>query len=121
HIIIFSVIAFTTAVLMVLGFVYEKTDEEKINWLAEAYDVSHEGDVIFVKYKMGKPEIYRNRNGQVDFIVSLADETEVLDVVYAPNGKEIVYSTTKRDSEQLSTDVTRLNLETLEMEQLFNV
>lgn len=119
--IIFSVIAFTTSVLIVIGLVFKKTDEEKVNWLAEAYDVSYEGDVIFVKYNKGTPEIYRNRKGQVEFIVSLADETEVLDIAYAPKGKEIAFSTTKRDSSELSTDVTRFNIENMELELLFKV
>lgn len=121
HIVIFSFIALTTSVLIVLGFMFKKTEEEKINWLAEAYDVSHEGDLIFVKYNKGTPEIYRKQQGRVEFIFSLANDTEVLDIAYTPDGKEIVYATTRRDSDDLSTDVTRLNIETMEMEELFKV
>lgn len=119
--IIFSTIAVTTAVLIVLGFMFAKSDEERINWLAEAYDVSHTGDLAFVKYNMGKPEIYIKSENQVQFIVSLSDDTVVLDLTFTPDSNGVVLSTMNRNSDELLTEVSIFHLDTFEMDSLFEV
>ncbi|HZW68742.1 MAG TPA: hypothetical protein VFF20_09075 [Pseudogracilibacillus sp.] len=120
-VLIFSSIALTTAVLLVLGMVFSKTEEEKVNWLAEAYDVSEAGDLVFVKYNKGVAEIYQNTDGKVEFIVSLQAEKELLDITFTPSGSELVFSTTDWEYERLVSDVQSINLDTFEMELLFQL
>lgn len=121
EVLIFSTIVLTTAVLLVLGIAFSKTEKEKINWMAEAYDVSETGDVIFVKYNKGVAEIYRNTDGHVEFIVSLQAEKELLDIAITPSGNELVFSTADWDYESLVSDVQSFNLHTFEMESLFQL
>lgn len=120
-VLLFSIIFLTTALLIVLGIIFSKTEEEKINWLAEAYDVSETGDLVFVKYNEGVAEIYRNTDSHVEFIVSLQVEKELLDITFAPSGNELVFSTTDWEYERLVSDVQSLNLDTFEMETLFQL
>src|SRR5699024_4540494 len=105
----------------VLGFVFQKSAEEKINWLANAYDVSDAGDLAFVKYNMGKPEMYIKSENDVQFVIALTDEIEVLDLKYTPDGKGIVLSTTNWENEDLYSEVSIVHLDTLERERLFDV
>src|SRR5699024_2548975 len=101
--------------------VFSKTEEEKVNWLAEAYDVSEAGDLVFVKYNKGVAEIYQNTDGKVEFIVSLQAEKELLDITFTPSGSELVFSTTDWEYERLVSDVQSINLDTFEMELLFQL
>lgn len=119
--IIFSSIAVVTAMLIVFGFVFEKSEVEKINWLADAFDVSHTGDLAFIKYNMGIAEMYIKSEDEVQFIVSLSEEKEVVDLKYTPDGKAIVLSTASWESDDLDSEVSLFHLDTFEWEELFDV
>lgn len=116
---IFLAIGLLTVGALVLGFVFEKSPEEKINGLAAAFDVSPEGEVAFVQYERGKPTIYRYRQEEVAALFTIEEETELLDVTYTPGGDALVFSTTDWQSEALDSHITHLDPETMETTALF--
>src|SRR5699024_6925272 len=121
NIIVFSAIFLTTIILVVLGFIYAKTEEEKINWLAPIYDVSHQGDLAFVKYNEGKPEIYLKSDDSTRLVLQLSDTMEILDITFVPNNDngDIIFSVTEGNHKELSSVVYLLDCDTSQTSILF--
>lgn len=118
---IFTTITATTAILIVLGFVFTASDKNKINWLSAAYDISRKGDVVFVKYNAGKPEVYQNSNNDIQLLMSVTDEEEIVDIAFTPDDQALVFVSSSWKSDELYSVVSKLELATLEVETLFEM
>src|SRR5690625_2138218 len=92
--IIFSLIIVTTVLLVGLGVIFSKSEFEKINGLANVFDVSDDGLLAYVYYEEGKPSIYLNRDDEISQLIQLTDAEEIVDIAFTTNGNEIVYAGT---------------------------
>lgn len=117
--IIFSTIVLVTAMLIAVGLLFAKSDEEKINWLAEAYDVSEQGDIAFVKYNEGKPELYIKSADKIQLVAQLLDTKEITDLAFSPKGKELFYVEIEREKGKLHSKVNSVHIQSLETKHIF--
>lgn len=116
---IFTAIALMTGSLLVLGIVISPSEEAKINWLANTFDVSHEEDIYFIKYNAGKPEVYKSDPDHVELLATLQETKEVTDIALTADETALLIVTTNRESDELHSVVSKLDLTTFKRETIF--
>lgn len=111
-----------TAVLVVLGIFFNKTENEKQNGLSNHYDVSPRNAIAYVAYKEGKPQLFLHNEGEsMDTVVAEYDEeTMILDPTFSKDGSILAYITTNKDKEtELISTVHFYNMEKKEITDVF--
>ncbi|MGG3889495.1 TolB family protein [Metabacillus fastidiosus] len=111
-----------TAVLIVTGIFFSKTENEKQNGLSNQYDVSSQSKIAYVVYKEGKPQLFlydeKQRN---DTLAAEYDvNTIILDPTFTNDGSTLAYITSNKDKErELNSTVHFLDLQTKKITEVF--
>lgn len=117
---IFSV----TAILVILGFIFNKSEFEKQEGLADVFDISSDGVIAYVSYEKGKPGVYFTKNDEKAFnnpVLQLDVEQEITDVDFSLDGSSLAYIESKKDTDsEIENTVYLLDMETLEKKLLFS-
>lgn len=111
-----------TIVLIVIGMIFNKTENEKQNGLSNYYDVSTQNTIAYVTYANGKPQLFiYNEKQDLDSIAVEYDEnTMILDPSFSSDGSTLAYITTNKDQEvEQMSKVHFLNLRTKEISEVF--
>ncbi|MEI3606319.1 hypothetical protein SPD48_11490 [Pseudogracilibacillus sp. SE30717A] len=120
NILIFSSLAFLTGILVLVGLLYNKTEDEKQNGLTELYDISREGIIAYVINKDGEQQIKFSKDGLEQEVVSINKEKVILDIAFSPDGSSLAYSVINRDVESdLVTTINIIDVDKLEEDNLF--
>lgn len=117
------VIAVTIA-LILIGLVFNKSEDEKQNGLSGHYDVSSKGMIAYVNYTNGKPELhlYRLDQPKDSKTLTLEHDKIIMDPTFSNNGKVLAFIEANKDLEaELKSTVHQLDLETMEDMELFTV
>lgn len=96
---VFGIIGLVTSILIIIGFVYDKEENEKQQGLTDVYDVSADGMIAYVEFENGKAGLYV-ADGQKQPAVQLPVEKTIVDVSFSKDGKTLAYivSDKKADS-----------------------
>lgn len=117
---LFGLIGTITAAFIVLGLVFDKSENEKQQGLTDNYDVSIDGRIAYVKYDKGKAGIYLT-NGAGEPIVQLPVEQTILDINFSKDGKTLAYVVSDKVMDAESGSAVHLvNIETLEDQIAFS-
>ena len=111
-----------TAALIIIGFVFNKTENEKQNGLSNQYDVSPQHTIAYVSYQEGKPQLFlQNENETTGSMAAEFDEnTMILDPSFSEDGAILAFITTNKDKEtNLTSTVHLLDLHTNEITEVF--
>lgn len=118
--IILGAVLTMTVFLIVLGFIFNKSENEKRNGLARFYDVSANGTIAYVVYKAGKPGIYLHKNGEYTEAVQLPNDKKILDLSFSKNGSSLAFISSNKDKEaELVSTVHLLEINTQTVTDLF--
>lgn len=116
---IFATIATVTVGLVIFGFVFKKTEEEKMNGLTEMFDISNDGTIAYVSYDKGEQQITITNGDEISNYYIYGKKT-IQDIAFSPNGTTLIYSVSPNDVEtDLLSSVNALDVETLEETNLF--
>ena len=118
--ILFIGIASVTSILVIIGFMFNKTEEEKRNGLTEIFDVSPAGTIAYITYDEGQQRIILKNDSVEQLALDINEEKAILDIAFSPDGSSLVYSVGNKDvEEELLTSVNILDVESLEDQPLF--
>src|SRR5690625_1071580 len=119
-ILIFSTISVITVFFIILGFVFNKTEIEKINGLTEVYDVSADGTIAYVTYNSGKPELYL-KTGDKERLALQHNQGEIIqDIAFSPSENRLVYILSNQDIDTNSKSyINLLEVHSLETKNLY--
>lgn len=122
-VILLSSIGLLTTIFIVLGIIFSKTEEEKINGLAAIFDVSNQGKLAYVSYDAGNPEIYVLQNDVEQLAVSLPSPNEILDIAFSSDDSQLYYTVTERieDSDILSSSLYMLDTRSFDTKEIFEI
>ncbi|EGQ26045.1 hypothetical protein HMPREF9372_1912 [Sporosarcina newyorkensis 2681] len=113
-------IAFLTALFIVLGFVFDKDENQKQNGLTEVYDVSSDGEIAYVVYEKGQANLYLTLQEQP--LLQLPIEKEIVDLTFSEDGKRLAFAIINKDREQdAETDIHVVRLDSLGDEHILSV
>lgn len=121
-ILLFALLLVVTLVLIVLGLIFNKTENEKQNGLADQYDVSTQSTIAYVNYSNGRPQLYLYNEEQKidDLVVEFDENTMILDPTFSDDGALLGFVTTNKDKEiELISTVHALDLRTKELTDVF--
>lgn len=121
-ILLFALLLVITLTLVVLGFIFSKTENEKQNGLADQYDVSTQNTIAYVNYSNGRPQLYLYNEEQKidDLVVEFDENTMILDPTFSDDGALLGFVTTNKDKEiELISTVHTLDLRTKELADIF--
>ncbi|MGN7388004.1 hypothetical protein [Sporosarcina sp. SAFN-015] len=105
-------IGFVTIVFVVLGFLFEKEENEKQNGLTATFDVSVDGSIAYVAYDDGKAGIYLPDGNELPIVQFPVDQT-ILDISFSKDGKRLAYIVTDKEmSPESESSVHLLNVDT---------
>lgn len=110
-----------TAILVVLGLIFNKTDLEKINGFTSLFAISKDNQIAYVYHNEGKSEIYLHNN-ETDPLVILDAEKVVTDIVFSPNSSSLIYVVNDMnidDASKLISIVYELKLSSKQQTELF--
>lgn len=109
-----------TIALVFIGFMFNKTENEKQNGLSNQYDVSPKNTIAYVGYIEGKPRLFLHKGEESVAAVEYDENTQVLDPTFKEDGTILAYITTNKDKEtELKSTVHFLDLSTSEVSQIF--
>lgn len=119
---LFGLLIFITIVLIILGFVFNKSDNEKLQGLTGVYDVSSDEMIVYISYEDGKPMMYLKKNKQSpQVLVQLPDSKEILDVSFSEDATSIVYVISNTDvKEDLGSTIRILDVPSGESRTVFH-
>lgn len=121
-ILLFSTLFLLTVGLVIIGFIFNKSEYEKQNGLANGFDVSSQNTIAYVTYQEGKPQLFLyNKEEQIDSLAAEYDEnTMILDPSFNSDGSVLAFITMNKDqnTEQKST-VHFLDLRTTKISEAF--
>lgn len=118
-IIIFSSLAGLTALLLVIGFIFNKTEDEKLNGLTEVFDISSNGTIAYVMYNEGEQQIVIKNENELSNLYIHEDKV-ISDLAFSPDGSSLVYSMSLKDVEaELLSTINLVDVATLEERNLF--
>ncbi|MBD7985016.1 hypothetical protein H9649_10495 [Sporosarcina sp. Sa2YVA2] len=107
-----ALIGIVTIIFVGLGFVYEKSENEKQNGLTAIFDVSATGVIATVRFEKGKAGIYLNTKDDGP-IVQFPVEQKILDISFSNDGKRLAYVVSEKESSSDSiSDVHLLDIDT---------
>lgn len=117
---IFTAIATITVCLVVVGLMFNKTEEEKMNGLTEIYDIAPNGTIAYVMYDKGQQEIVIKKEENDISTVSIHEEKFINDIAFSPDGSTLAYSLSQKDVEaELLSTINVVEVATLEETNLF--
>lgn len=121
HLIFLFVFLFIiTLALVLVGLMFNKTENEKVNGLANQYDVSSDNTISYVVYEEGAPRLLLHNSEETITAVSYDENTQILDPTFNKDGSKLAYITTNKDKEtELISTVHFLNLSTNETAEIF--
>ena len=115
-------ISLITAFLVVLGFVFNKPEEEKQQGLSGIFDVSSDGTIANVVYDNGKAGIHLQHE-EITFenpVLQFSTKQVIQDINFAPDGSSLAYVVSNKDVEaELESTVHLLTLNSFEKKELF--
>ncbi|WP_339253726.1 hypothetical protein NSQ43_05445 [Sporosarcina sp. FSL W8-0480] len=85
-----SVIGVVTAIFIVLGLVFDKSENEKQQGLNGVFDVSIDGTIAYIEFEDGKAGIYLT-DGSNGPIVQLPVEQTIRDISFSNDGNTLAY------------------------------
>ncbi|MBO1001356.1 TolB family protein [Pseudogracilibacillus auburnensis] len=119
-ILIFSSIGLITSFLVIIGILFNKTEDEKINGLTEVYDVSVNGVIAYVSHSKGHPELYIKTEQEEKLALKLDVDQIITDMAFSPNGTTLAYSISDEEVEDgLESSVQLLDIRSLDSKNLF--
>lgn len=121
-IMLFSLLLLIAAILVVIGFLFNKEENEKQNGLTNHYDVSRQNTIAYVTYSDGKPQLnlYNEENSIHDVVVEYDENTMIFDPTFSEDGASLAFITTNKDKEtELISTVYSLDLRSKEIEEIF--
>ncbi|WP_033827899.1 TolB-like translocation protein [Bacillus andreraoultii] len=121
-IILFICLLVLTGTLVVLGLMFNKTESEKINGLTNQYDVSASGQIAFVNYENGKPQLflYNEKRSTRELVAEFDENTYIFDPTFSPDDSMLAYVTSNKDKEtKLKSTVHLFDTEQKESKDLF--
>lgn len=111
-----------TVLLIIFGFVFQKSEDEKQQGLTPIFDVSTKGTIAYVAYDKGKAGIYL-KHAEETFdnpVLQLDTKQSILDIVFTPDGSSLAFVSANKDVQsRLESSVHLLSLQTLTSEKLF--
>lgn len=120
--IILTIVIPITVTLTILGFIFDKTELEKINGFTGLFAISKDGNIAYVNYNEGESEMYLHR-GNGHPIMTLSAEKEITDMIFSPDGLSLIYVVNEKeitDPERLESTVYEINLNTFKQTTLFH-
>jgi len=110
--VLISSIGIVTIVCIVLGFFFDKEENEKQNGLTAIYDVSVDGSIAYVAYDDGKAGIYFP-DGNEEPVAQFPVDQTILDISFSKDGKNLAYIVTDKEmSQESESAVHLLNVDT---------
>lgn len=119
---LFIFLLLLTVALVVVGLLFNKSENEKQNGLSNYYDVSTKNTIAYVTYENGKPQLFLyNDKESIDSLAAEYDEeTMILDPSFNKDGSVLAFVTTNKDKELEETSTVHLlDLRTKEISELF--
>lgn len=109
-VLILSLILLVTSVLIGVGILFNKDENQKQQGLTDIYAVSSDGEIVYVSYDKGQATI--NLNGHFE-LVQLPVEKEIADMIFSEDGTNLAYIVRDKDLENnTSSDIHMLELDT---------
>lgn len=100
-IILFGSIFSITIALVILGFVFNKSDLEKLQGLTGVFDVSSDETIVYISYEDGKPIMCLKQSKQrPQALVQLPDNKEILDVSFSQDATSVAYVVSNTDVDE---------------------
>ncbi|MGM7636073.1 hypothetical protein [Bacillus sp. Hm123] len=110
------------ALLLALGFLFQKEEHAKTNGLAEHYDVSSNGTIAYITFTDGKPSL-RIKNDKQKLekeLIQYDNDKMILDPSFSADGSQLVYIVSNKDMAQTPYSwVVSINIQTEEISTLF--
>lgn len=117
---IFAIIATITVCLVVVGFMFNKTEEEKLNGLTEIFDIAPDGTIAYVMYDKGQQKIVIKNDENEISTLAIHEEKFINDIAFSPDGSTLAYSISPKDVEtELLSTINVIDIATLEETNLF--
>lgn len=119
-----TIVVIITAILIAIGLLFGKGENEKRNGLSGDFDISLQETIAYVNYSDGKPEIYLYNPEQSLEMKALELENDklILDPSFSNDGSTLAYISMNKDpDEELASTVHQYDLETKEDRELFSV
>lgn len=119
---LFSLIASITIILIFLGFVFSKSELEKLRGLTDVYDVSEDGAIAYVSYQAEGPIIYLKQDkGKPKLVTQLSADIDVLDISFTPDASSFAYVASNAEiADDLESTVHLVNVQSHESKILFH-
>ncbi|WHT49255.1 hypothetical protein QNH10_06465 [Sporosarcina thermotolerans] len=120
HGVLLGIIGVVTAIFIVLGLVFDKSENEKQQGLSGVFDVSVDGTIAYIEFEDGKAGIYLTdgRNGPV---VQFSVEETILDISFSKDGKNLAYILSDKELDAGGgSEIRILNMEMYSDESLFS-
>lgn len=117
-----AAIAFMLVVLIGLGFVFNKEENEKAEGFSGIFDLSSTGMLAYVVYTNGQAGIYLQSEGETynNPVFQLSVEQEIVDLDFSGDGASLAFATlNKEGKENLGSSVHLLEITSLKSEILF--
>lgn len=101
-------VGFTLAILIVLGMIFSKKENDKWEGFSGIYDVSATGTLAYIAYEEGKPGVYFQEDGKKfeNPVFQLDSNQEILDLDFSSDDTSLAFvSTNKEGKENLGSTV----------------
>lgn len=104
---VYGLIGLVTGVLIVMGVVFHKEDNEKQQGLTGVYDVSADGIIAHVEFEDGKAGLYfSDKNEQP--AVQLPVDQAIVDISFSEDGNTLAYIVSDKELDSASGSAVRL-------------
>lgn len=95
-----------TIFFIVLGFLFDKDENEKQNGMTAIYDVSLDGTIAYVAFDQGKAGIYFTGNESP--VAQFPVNQTILDIGFSKDGSKLAYIVTDKEMSQTSESAVYL-------------
>lgn len=115
-----SVIGVVTAIFIVIGLIFDKSENEKQQGFNGVFDVSLDGTIAYIEFEDGKAGIYLT-DGSNEPIVQFPVEQTILDVSFSNDGNTLAYIVSDKELDTGGgSEVRILKMEMYSDELLFS-
>ena len=112
---IISLALITGLVLIILGFVFQKTDNEKVDGLSEIFGVSPDDKLAVTHIESGKSRIHFS--GEDTSLLETDSDVDLIQLYFTEDKKYLYYVTNAKDKK--SSQVNKLELKSGESQLVF--
>lgn len=118
---IVSSIAIITIGLVIMGFMFDVSENEKQNGLTGIYDVTIDGIIAFVEFERGKPSLYQSdKDGKKELLAQFPVDQTIVDVSFSNDGQILSYAVTDKEMDMDSnTEIHFIHMDTMQDEVAF--